>query len=253
MTYLAYVGPFFLVATGIGWLFERFRPMAAVLGAGMALVFAILFVLTTRQVETWKSSEALWSNVIRLYPRSDAAYISRGNGRGAAGQIQGAMSDFRIAVGLGSRRADLFDGLGNAYGTLGMPDSALLMFDRALAIDSTLGRTYYNRAIVHLRLGRPREALEDLAKAQEVIPLQAPTLHFPRGNAFLQLGQYRDAETEFGRAIEAGQLVPDALANRGVCRLRLNDLAGARSDFREALRIDPNYSLAREQLRALGE
>jgi tetratricopeptide (TPR) repeat protein len=253
MTYLAYVGPFFLLATGVSSLFERYRAMVAVLGTGMALVFAVLFALTTRQVETWKNSEALWSNVIRIYPRTDAAYISRGNGRGAAGQIQDAMSDFQTAVGLGSRRADLYDGLGNAYGTLGKPDSALLMFDRALAIDSTLGRTYYNRAIVHLRLGRPREALEDLARALDVIPLQAPTLHFPRGNAFLQLGKYRDAETEFGRAIEAGQMVPDALTNRGVCRLRLNDPAGARSDFREALRLDPNYSLAREQLRALGE
>lgn len=253
MTYLAYVGPLFLLAMEVGSLFERHRSMGPILWAGLALVTAILFVLTTRQVETWRNSEALWSNVIRLYPHSDAAYISRGNGRGAAGQVESALSDFQAAVRLGSRRADLYDGLGNAYGTLGKPDSALLMFDQALAIDPTLGRTYYNRAIVHLRLGRPREALEDLARAQDVIPLQAPTLHFPRGNAYVQLGQYREAETEFSRAIAAGQLVPDALTNRGLCRLRLNDPAGARSDFREALRINPSDSLAREQLRALGE
>jgi tetratricopeptide (TPR) repeat protein len=253
MTYLAYVGPFFLLAMGVGSLFERYRAMSAVLWAGLALAAVILFVQTTRQVETWKDSEALWTNVIRLYPRSDAAYISRGNGRGAAGRIQGAMSDFQTAVGLGSRRGDLYDGLGNAYGTIGKPDSAVLMYDRALAIDPTLGRTYYNRAIAHLRLGRPHEALEDLARALDAIPLQAPALHFPRGNAYMQLGQYREAEAEFGRAIEAGQLVPDALCNRGVCRLRLNDPAGARGDFREALRLDPNYSLAKEQLRAMGE
>ncbi len=253
MTYLSYVGLFFLLAMGIGSLFERYRAMAPALGAGLVLVIAILFVQAIRQVETWKNTEALWSNVIHLYPRSDAAYVSRGNGRGEAGQIEGAMSDLQTAVRLGSRRGDLYDGLGNAYGTLGKPDSALLMYDRALAIDPTLGRTYYNRAIANLRVGRPREALADLERALDVIPLQAPFVHFPRGNAYLQLGQFREAEAEFGRAIEAGQLVPDALYNRGVCRLRLGDKAGAGADFREVLRLNSEYTLAREQLKAMGQ
>ncbi len=252
MTYLAYVGPCFLVGTGLDSLARRSRAARTFVGAGLAAVAAILFVLTVRQASTWRSSDALWSNVIRLYPRSDAPWISRGSARGEAGQIAAALSDFQTAVRLGSLRGDLYDGLGNAYGALGKPDSALAMFDRALALDPTMGRTYYNRAIARLRLGQPREALADLQRSLDLIPVQAPFLHFPRGSAYLQLGEFREAEAEFSRAIEAGQLVPDALSNRGICRLRLGDAAGARADFQEALRVDPGNVAAREHLRAMG-
>ncbi len=252
MTYLAYVGPCFLVGTGLDSLARRSRAARPLVGAGLAAVTAVFFALTVRQVATWESSDALWTHVIGLYPRSDAAWVSRGNARGEAGDVPGALRDFQTAVRLGSRRGDLYDGLGNAYGALGKPDSALIMFDRALALDPTMGRTYYNRAIAHLRLAQPREALADLQRTLDLIPVQAPILHFPRGNAYLQLGQFREAEAEFSRAIEAGQLVPDALSNRGICRLRLGDAAGARADLQEALRLDPTNAAAREQLRAMG-
>lgn len=252
MTYLAYVGPFFLLATGIGTLFDRQRAMRPILATGLALVLAVLFVLTTRQVATWSDSEALWSNVIRNFPQCEVPYISRGNGRGEAGKIQGAMADLQTAQRLGSQRADMYDGLGNVYASIGKPDSAVLMFDLALKVNPSASRTYYNRAIANLRVTRPRDALADLEKAQELMPLQASIFHFPRGNAYMQLGMYPEAEAEFSRAIEAGQLVTDAHYNRGVCRLHKNDPAGALADFRETLRLDPNYASAVEQLRAMG-
>ena len=253
MTYLAYAGLFLLLATGFTALLERYRSMAAALWAVVVVISAMLFALTTRQVETWRDSEALWSHVIQLHPRSDAGYISRGNARGEAGRIQDALGDFRTAVRLGSRRGGLYDGLGNAYGSLGKPDSAIVMFDRALELDPTLSRTYYNRAIAKLRVGRPQEALADLERAGEMSAPLLPVLHFPRANAFMQLGMFREAEAEFGRAIELDQLVADAYCNRGICRLGLGNRAGAVADFREALRIDSAYAPAREQLRALGE
>lgn len=253
MTYLAYAGLFFLLATGFAALLDRHRPMAAALWAGAGVIAALLFTLTLRQVETWRNSETLWGQVVRLYPRSDAAWTSRGSARGEAGDIQGALQDFRTAVALGSRRGDLYDGLGNVYGALGKPDSALIMFDRALELDPTLARTYYNRAIAKLRVGRPREALPDLDRAGEMSLPLAATLHFPRGNAYMQIGMYREAAAEFSLAIDAGQLPTDAHCNRGICRLALGDRAGAYADFREALRIDPGYVPAQEQLRALGE
>ena len=253
MTYLAYVGLFFLAATAVDALFERRRGERPLILGALAIAAGLLFVGTLRQVETWRNSESLWTNVIRNYPRSDKPYIARGNSLGERGRIQDAMADFRTALSLGSQRGDLYDGLGNAYGSLGRPDSAILMYDRALSIDPTLARTYYNRAIAHLRLLHPREALADLDRSLQVAPLQAAQLHFPRGNAYLQLSMWREAEVEFTRTIEAGQLVTDAFYNRGVARERLGDRDGARADFRETLRLDPGYAPARGELQAMGE
>jgi tetratricopeptide (TPR) repeat protein len=253
MTYLAYFGLFFLLALGADALVARYRSMRFVVVAGIAVATSLLFVRTTQQVATWKDTEALWSNVVRNYPRCDVPYISRGNGRGEAGQIQGAMADLQTAMRLGSRRADMYEGLGNVYASIGKADSAVIMFGRALTGNPNTGRTYYNRAIAYLILTRPREALSDLDKALELMPLQAPSLHFPRGNAYLQLGMYPQAIAEYSRAIEAEQLVTDALINRGTCKLHTNDPTGAEADFRETLRLDPGNSIAAQQLRAMGK
>lgn len=250
-SYLSYFGLLFALAMGIGAIFDRYRAIMSILATGVALVTAFLLAETTRQVETWKDSEALWGNVIRNFPRSDLAYISRGLSRGKDGQIQGAMADLQTAKSLGSQRADMYDGLGNAYAGIGKPDSAVLMFDLALKGNPNAGRTYYNRAIAHLVADHPREALADLEKADELMPVPAPSLHFLRGTAHMELAMYSEAIADFDRAVAAGQRATDSLYNRGVCKLRLNDAAGAVADFRETLRLDPNYAPAAEELRAM--
>lgn len=241
--YVSYVGLIFSLTCGIA-LLVRGAPAMRFAAWGGGSVFAIvLFVLTTRQVATWRDSETFWSTVIDRSPRSDLAYISRGNSRGQSGRIPEAMEDLQTALKLGSHRGVLFDGLGNAYGSLGQMDSALVMFDRGLSLEPNMGRTYYNRAIAYLRLSRPNDALADLERANLLMPLQTATLFFPRGNAYMQLGRYREAITEFDRAIEAGVTDPYAFYNRGACKLRVGDSDGAAADFREAHRLNPALTI----------
>ena len=238
-SYLSYVGLLFALTYGIALALRKapaLRP-AAWVACGLFGVF--LLAQTTRQVETWRDSETFWSTVIRRFPHSDLAYISRGNFRGKSGRVPEAMADLQTALRLGSRRGILFDGLGNAYGSLGQVDSALIMFDRGLSLEPNMGRTYYNRAIAYLRLARPNEALADLERARVLMPLQAATLYFPRGNAYMQLARYREAIAEFDRAIGAGVRDPYAFYNRGVCKSRVGDSDGAAADFREARRLNP--------------
>jgi protein O-mannosyl-transferase len=238
-SYLSYVGPIFALTYGIALALRKAPALRPVAWAACGLYAAFFFLQTTRQVETWRDSETFWSSVIRRFPRSDLAYISRGNFRGKSGRVPEAMADLQTALRLGSRRGILFDGLGNAYGTLGQVDSALIMFDRGLSLEPNMGRTYYNRAIAYLRLARPNEALADLERARVLMPLQAATLYFPRGNAYMQLTRYREAIGEFDRAIEAGVRDPYAYYNRGVCKSRVGDSDGAAADFREAHRLNP--------------
>ncbi|HKW51219.1 MAG TPA: hypothetical protein VJQ53_05730 [Candidatus Eisenbacteria bacterium] len=238
-SYLSYVGPIFALTYGIALVLRKAPALRPAVWAACGLFAAFLLVQTTRQVESWRDSETFWSTVIYRFPHSDLAYISRGNFRGKSGRVPEAMADLRTALSLGSRRGILFDGLGNAYGTLGQVDSALIMFDRGLELEPNMGRTHYNRAIAYLRLARPNEALADLEQARVLMPLQAATLHFPRGNAYLQLARYREAIVEFDRAIGAGVTDPYAFYNRGVCKSRIGDSEGADADFRESHRLNP--------------
>lgn len=236
-TYVSYIGPLFALAIGVSRLAERSRGWRAATSAALAVLAVLAFSATTRQVDIWKDSESLWSNVIRLHPRCDLAYLARGNSRGASGRIQEAMGDLLTARRLGSKQGTLYDGLGNGFVAMGHPDSALVMYNEGLALQPNMGRLYFNRAIAYLGLARPRDALVDLEQARRLAPTEALNFNTARGDAYLQLKEFREASAEYDRALEAGPPNPNVFYNRAVCRWNLGDSSGAAVDLKMARRL----------------
>jgi Flp pilus assembly protein TadD len=251
-TYLPYIGLTFTLAMGVSAVRQRSRGLGVALWGLCGLFSVLLFVQTTRQLEVWRNNESLWTRVIRLYPGTGMAYVNRGTWLGKRGRVPEAVRDLQTARSLGVWSGEMFEGLGNGYGTLGDLDSALVMFGEALRIEPRRRGAYYNRAITFLRLGRPRAALTDLDRALELDPLKASTIYGPRGLAHMLLGEYREAAGEFDRAIAAADTVPDTFYNRGLCRLQLGDRDGAAGDFRATLRLRPDHAGAKAQLQARG-
>jgi Tfp pilus assembly protein PilF len=251
-TYLPYVGLAFAWAMGMQAVLERSRPAGVALWCASGLFVALLFPATVRQVGTWTDTTSLWTRVIEVHPGCGLAYAARGDGFVREGRIPEAMSDLRTALRLGDRSPQLYDGLGSVYGLTRQPDSALVMFDRALSRDPGQGTSYHNRALALIMLGRPREALPDLDRALALVPAMAPTFLATRGFARMQLGAFREAAEDLGRAIAAGSQDPNLLTNRGVCELQLGDTAAAVADLRRALVVDPGDAAARARLQALG-
>jgi protein O-mannosyl-transferase len=236
-TYLSYVGPLTALAMGIALLWEKAPQWRIPVTAACGAFAVLLFLGTKRQIEVWKDSETLWTRVIREFPMNPVGYVSRGNARGSEGRVREALVDLQTARRLGGSRGNLFDGLGNAYGSLGQLDSAVVMYNQGLALEPNMGRTYYNRAIAYLRLQRPAEALQDLERAKRLVPVQALDFYVPSGNAYLQLKRYREAEAEYDRAIALGSRNLYVYYNRAICRWQRGDSTGAAQDLNEARRL----------------
>jgi len=236
-TYLSYIGPLFAITVAIDRLAVKRAHGVAMASVLLGILAAVFFARTVRQAETWKDSETLWSNVIRLYPRHDMAYVARGNARGASGKVDEAFHDLITARGLGSNRGNLYDGLGNAFGSRGQLDSAVVMYDRGLALEPNMGRTYYNRAIAYLRLQRPSDALADLARARMLVPAQTLDFHVPSGNAYLQLKRYQEAVAQYDSAIGEGRRDPNLYYSRALGKWNLGDSTGAGADLNEARKL----------------
>jgi tetratricopeptide (TPR) repeat protein len=168
------------------------------------------------------------------------------------GRVEEASRDLQTAMRLGSQSPGVYEGLGNVYGTKGQLDSALVMFGRAIELDPRSPKAHLNRAITYLRLNQPREAITDLDQAIRAAPLMGATLYGPRGFAHLQLGESRAALEDLDRAVAAGDRSAVTFFSRGMSRLQIGDSTGARADFHEVERIDPNHAGARAQLQALG-
>lgn len=79
-------------------------------------------------------------------------------------------------------------------------------------------------------------------------PLQAVTYIVQRMTILCRLGRPKEARRQYGEALRLEPDYAKAHNNLGVTLIRLGDVAGALHHFAEAVRIDPNYGNARASL-----
>ena len=103
--------------------------------------------------------------------------------------------------------------LGNAYLGLDLPDSAIVYYSEAVALDSTYAKAYVNLGIAFDRINRFDRARESFQRALEINPKDVL--------AYCHLGHYYHVRGEFGEAV---------------------------SNYRRALEIDPNSAQAHYNL-----
>jgi protein O-mannosyl-transferase len=251
-SYLSYVGLFFILGMALQAVFERRRALGVALWSAGGLFAVFLHLLAIPQVAMWKDADAVWSGILRQHPDLIMCYVVRGMKRLETGRTQDGLSDFRIAYARGLRGAEVYDGLGMAYGRLGQFDSSLVMLDRGVAISPPDGELYYNRAATYQAMGRQHEAVADMDHAIALAPATAPKIYGARGYSKMLLGDHRGAIADFDLAVAAGRGNADVFFYRGSCRLRIGDREGAAQDFRATLRLAPGDERAVAQLRTLG-
>ena len=124
--------------------------------------------------------------------------------------------------------------------TRALSNQALSVRDRAA--------TYVNRSVIRLRVRDFAGAINDVDQSIQRWP-QLSEPYVNRGAALINLERPREALTELDRAISMGlEKVHLAYYNRGLAKEKLNDARGAYADYRKALELDPNFTLASEQL-----
>jgi tetratricopeptide (TPR) repeat protein len=105
-------------------------------------------------------------------------------------------------------------------------------------------RLYLKRGDAYLRLGRYKEAEADFRQARDLRP-DYPPVHLSLGNVLLVQGKPTEAAAEFRKALDLRPDYPEAHLNLGAV---LNDYqrkhAEAEAEFREALRLRPDYPKA---------
>ncbi|KAF4674764.1 hypothetical protein FOL46_004024 [Perkinsus olseni] len=124
---------------------------------------------------------------------------------------------------------------GNESFTSGELDEAELHYSRALRLRSDISAIWSNRALVRLKLRRPKEGLED---AQRAIALDSKNLKafHRRGKARAELGYLEEAVKDFQIAL---RLLNESGAEQGVIAKVNADLATARRELLTKQREQP--------------
>ena len=124
--------------------------------------------------------------------------------------------------------------------TRALGNQALSVRDRAA--------TYVNRSVVRLRVRDYSGAIADTEQCIQRWP-QLSEPYVNRGAALINLDRPQEAVTDLDKAISMGlEKVHLAYYNRGLAREKMNDARGAYADYRKAIELDPNFTLASEQL-----
>ena len=122
-------------------------------------------------------------------------------------------------------------------------DDALLEAERAFALDPNYQGLYVARGLALLYAGRFEEAIEPLDNAVALDPLYPDIYLHLKAQALFHLGRYPEAAALLKRRILYN---PETDASRvllAACYGQMGLIEEAREAWREALRVNPNYSL----------
>jgi tetratricopeptide (TPR) repeat protein len=158
----------------------------------------------------WEDAYADDTELIRLQPRNNQAYIHRAE----------------VLVNRGSDLDQLTD-----------MDLAIADCAAALESDPSLAAPYLWRGAARAEKGELKEALADIDKSIFQVP-DDPAAYYYRGNIFLGLGEYGKAVGEFNEAISLQPLHARAHARRGLAWLGRGNQAKALQDCTRALTLD---------------
>jgi len=103
--------------------------------------------------------------------------------------------------------------------------------------------TYVNMGILQMRRGDFAQSLESYDAALELKPELAQA-HNNRGACLILMDRPKEAIDVLSKSIDLGKdSLPDALFNRAVAYEKLGLVKEAYNDFRQALRLRPNWEL----------
>ncbi len=98
--------------------------------------------------------------------------------------------------------------LGNILQDQGKIDEAVFMYNRAIQVDETFYKAYYNLGNIYLQDGRPNMAIEQYKKVIKLKP-EYPYAHYNLGCAYIKLGKLGKAKYEILTAIDLKNTVAD--------------------------------------------
>jgi tetratricopeptide (TPR) repeat protein len=130
----------------------------------------------------------------------------------------------------------------------GVATCTMALTEETLDARSRAG-TYVNRAVMKVALGHLDDAMSDYNSGLSIDPNLGDG-YVDRGAALISLKRYDDAIADINKGIGLGQSYEQVgYYNRGVAEFFVGRIPESYRDFKKALEIAPEFTLASEQLK----
>ena len=251
--YTPEIGVFLLAVWGIADLLERAHirgPVAGLLGLAAVAAYGSG---TATYLPAWKNSLTLFSRAERLSPAPDSLIENNlGQGLSELGRAQEALPHYRLAAALAPDQPLPHYNLGNSLLAAGDAQGAATEFEIALR-DSPTKRVQLpalnNLGVALLRMNQPQLAEENFTAALTIAPQSERPL-VGRGQARLELGRFRDAESDLERAVQLAN-DPSAYFLLGKTLAAEEQREAAIAALQKSLQLAPEFPEAQKELEKL--
>ncbi|KAL1513175.1 hypothetical protein ABEB36_002620 [Hypothenemus hampei] len=195
-------------------------------------------------------AESLLRKAVNVRPNFAAAWMNLGIVLSSKGQVVEAEHAYKKALIHRTKYADAQYNLGNLYLDIGQHAKALSAWKEAVRLRPTHTAAWGNALALLDSHGRALEAVELGTIALSHVP-RAPAIYFAMGNALGKLNRFPEAESHFLQAIKLNELNALYYSNLGVLYHRWNKRDKAQQMYLKALKLDPNLTSAKTNLRKL--
>jgi protein O-mannosyl-transferase len=208
-TYLPQIG----IYVALTWLVAEIRLSRLAIGTLMTVVIALLMVCAWQQTAYWQDSETLWTRTLDCTSDNAVARYDFGTFLLRKGNVDEAITQFRMALEIKPNYVDAHNNLGTAF----------------------------------LRKGGVYEAIAQYRMALQRKP-NFPDAHNNLGTALQQMGDLAQAIFEYRTALQIKPNYANAHYNLGVALMQMGRVAEAISQYRQALEIEPDNAKALNNL-----
>jgi Flp pilus assembly protein TadD len=243
--YLAEVGLFTLFVSLLYRLPGLFRRLCVV------VLLAVLCKLTWSQAHVYRDLETLWQTTTIRNPACWMAHYNLGILEAGEGRYSDAIEQFHLALQFKPDYREAYNNLGNTYAVIGQLDEAIENYHEAIRLDPADPVAQFNLGNTFALKGNLKAAV---AQFRRVIQLKPDSL-----DAWRNLGKALALENNWAEEADCWRNLLKFAPNDVEAHCSLGYALALQGKFdeaiqhlREALRLQPDYSQAKEQLRALG-
>jgi len=199
-TYVALIGIFVAAAWGLP-LPQRGRPVRSALWT-LVVVSALggCFLVSWRQVGTWRDSRTLFQHALAVTDKNYYAYVHLGVAFADEGRFEEAVAHLARAREISPAFPLAHATLGAILTKMGRLEEAVAPFSEAVRLDPGSGQAHFEAGLSFAKAGQTREAIAHFSRAAQLMP-QSAAAQYNLAKAYGLSGQPELEQEHYRRAI----------------------------------------------------
>ncbi|MEZ4533667.1 MAG: tetratricopeptide repeat protein [Cyanobacteriota/Melainabacteria group bacterium] len=190
-----------------------------------------------------------FSRAIKLKGNEENILLDRAAAYVYSDELRRAVRDYGRILKVNPENSKASYGRGLVYVKQKNYEDALKDFQSTVDSDPAYLNAYLQMGLLYSGDDKNDKAVECFTKALNI--RKRDDLYYERALANYSLGQFDSALSDMSAAIGMNSKRKEYYNDRGYIYLKLNNIEKARADFQKALKLDPGYDLAKQNLEKL--